>query len=92
MAILEALSSAECPVYLSKQAGIYDFIVRDGYSLNTFEPTIENISRVIKDILNKNNDKQIIKQQKKFTDKYTWDRIIEQYIKLYIITVYKHET
>ena len=83
LAVLEALSSPNCPVYFSKQAGIYDFAVQDGYNLNAFGPTTENISEIFKDIINGNSNKQIIKQQKEFARRYTWDKVIGQYVKLY---------
>jgi len=83
LAILEAFSSANCPVYFSKQAGIYDFVVRDGYNLNAFEPTVENISKIIKEIAKGNYNKEVIRRQKEFAKRYTWDSVIGQYIKLY---------
>lgn len=83
LAFMEAFSSANSPVYFSKQAGIYDFAVRDGYDLNAFEPDVENIVGIIKDIINGKYDIQIVKQQKDFARRYTWDKVINQYIELY---------
>jgi len=83
LSILEALSSAECPIYLSKQAGIYDFVVRNGYKLNAFEPTVENITRIVENVIDENYDRQIIQQQREFARQYTWDKVIGQYIELY---------
>ena len=84
LAILEAFSSVNGPVYYSKRAGVHDFVVRDGYSLNAFEPNVDNISKIIKDIIAGNyNNKLLVKQQKEFARKYTWDKIIDQYIKVY---------
>ncbi|KAF5437777.1 Glycosyltransferase involved in cell wall bisynthesis [Candidatus Methanophagaceae archaeon] len=86
LAVLEALSSANCSVYFSTQAGIYDFAVQDGYNLNAFVPTTENISEIFKDIIkgnNENSDKKIIKQQKEFARRYTWDKVINQYMNIY---------
>jgi len=83
-AFMEAFSSANGPVYFSKRAGVYDFVVRDGYHLNAFEPTIENISKIIKDGIDGNYDTQVVKQQKEFVRRYAWDRVVSQYIKVYI--------
>jgi len=83
LAILEALSSAKCPVYFSKQAGIYDFVVRDGFRLNAFEPTVEKISKIIKDVIDGKRNEQVVKQQKEFARRYMWDNVIDQYIELY---------
>jgi len=83
LAVLEAFSSVNGPVYYSKRAGVHDFVVRDGYSLNAFEPNVDNISKIIKDIIAGNYNKLLVKQQKEFARKYTWDKIIDQYIKVY---------
>ena len=83
LAILEAFSSINGPVYYSSFAGINDFAIRDGYSLNAFEPTVENISEIIKDIIEGNYDIQVVRQQKEFARRYTWDKVINDYIKLY---------
>ena len=84
LAVLEALSSANCSVYFSTQAGIYDFAVQDGYNLNAFVPTIENLTKIIKYIITGNYDKTRIKQQKDFAKRYTWDNVINQYIDIYL--------
>ena len=83
LGILEALSAANCPVYFSKQAGIYDFVVRDGYGLNAFKPTVGNISKIIRDVIDENYDIQVVKQQKEFAKQYTWNKVSDQYIELY---------
>lgn len=83
LAILEAFSSMNGPVYYSNLAGINDFVVRDGYNLNAFDPTVENISKIIKEIIEGNYDVQVVRQQKEFARQYVWHRVIDQYIKLY---------
>ena len=83
LAILEAFSSVNGPVYFSKQAGINDFVLRNEYNLNAFEPTVENISKIIKNVIDRNYDKRVVKQQKEFAKRYTWDKVIKQYIKVY---------
>ena len=83
LAILEAMGSANCPVYFSKQAGISDFGVQENYNLNAFEPTVENISEIIKEIVEGNYDSQVVRQQKEFARRYTWDKVIDEYIKFY---------
>ena len=57
--------------------------MQNGYTLNAFEPTIENISTIVEDILLGNHDTQMIKQQKEFSKLCTWDKIINSYIQLY---------
>ncbi len=83
LAFMEAFSSANGPVYFSKAAGIYDFVVRDGYDLNAFEPTVNNVTEIIKDVIDGNYDEQIIKSQKEFAKGYTWDKVSSRYIKIY---------
>jgi glycosyltransferase involved in cell wall biosynthesis len=83
LAILEALSSVNGPVYYSSFAGIHDFIIRGGYNLNAFEPTINNIAKIIGDIIDRKYDIQVVKQQKKFARQFTFDKIINQYIEIY---------
>lgn len=82
LAVLEALACANCPVYFSKDVGIYDFIIQDGFTLNSFEPNSENIINILNSIpfdVNKNT----VNYQKEFAKNYTWDSIIHRYIKLY---------
>jgi len=83
LAILEAFSSVNGPVYYSSFAGIHDFVIRDGYDLNVFDPTIDNLTKIIKDIIEGNYDTEIAKQQKEFARRFTWDKIIDQYIRVY---------
>lgn len=92
LVILEAFSSANCPVYFSKQAGIYDFVSRDGYDLNAFEPTVENIYKIVKNLIDGNYDKGIVKQQKEFARRYSWDRVINQYVGLYSQITYDSDS
>lgn len=83
LAFMEAFSSANGPVYFSKLAGVYDFVMRDGYNLNAFEPTVENISKIIQEIVKGNYDRQVVEQQKEFARRYAWHKVIDQYIELY---------
>lgn len=83
LAILEAFSSVNGPVYYSSLAGIHDFVIRNGYALNVFDPTIENISKIIKEIIGGRYDTRVAKQQKEFARRYTWDKVFDDYIKLY---------
>jgi glycosyltransferase involved in cell wall biosynthesis len=80
---LEAFSSANCPVYFSRRAGIFDFVRREGYVLNAFEPSIENISKIINEITNERYDRKVVTLQREFARGYSWDLIINNYIKLY---------
>lgn len=79
LAVLEALSCANCNVYFSKKAGIYDFVIKDGFRLNAFEPSIGNIIKIIEQ--NKLLDKCELQIQ--FAKKYSFDYVILEYIKLY---------
>lgn len=83
LAILEAFSSANAPVYYSNLAGIDDFVLRDGYNFNSFYPTVENIGNIIETIIEKNYDKKVVHLQRKFAASYTLDKVAEQYIELY---------
>jgi len=83
LAILEAFSSVNGPVYYSSHAGINDSVIRAGYSFNVFEPNVENITRIIKDIIEGNCDKEISRKQKEFARRYTHDNVVDHYIKIY---------
>lgn len=84
LAILEAFSTLNGPVYYSNKAGINDFIKSDGYTFNSFSPIVENIYSVLNDILeNKVKDTRLIDQQKQFAKKYTWDKVCLQYVDMY---------
>ncbi|AKB25965.1 Glycosyltransferase [Methanosarcina sp. MTP4] len=79
LAILEALSCSNCNVYFSKKAGIYNFVIKDGFKLHAFEPSVENIIKIIeqKEFVDKSE------LQKEFAKKYTFDSVVFDYIKLY---------
>ena len=85
LSFLEAFACAECPVYFSKKAGIYDFTVNDGYTLDAFEPNIENILNIIRSTFEKidGNDQKVVICQQKFAEKYTWDFVVDNYIDIY---------
>ena len=83
LAVLEALSTVNDPVMYSCNMGINDFVKRDGYVFYTFEPTVNGVSDVIKNIIEKKYDVNIHIKQKKFSGKYNWDSIAEEYIKIY---------
>ncbi|MDI9395922.1 MAG: glycosyltransferase family 4 protein [Euryarchaeota archaeon] len=82
LAILEALACANCPVYFSKNIGIYDFVVQRRFQLNYFELNIENISKILNSVFKVEN-KNITCQQMEFAKEYLWDLVILEYIKLY---------
>ena len=83
VAFLEAFSSVNGPVYYSSFAGTNDAVIKAGYSFNVFEPNVENITRIIKDIIEGNYDKEISKKQKEFARRYTHDNVADYYIKIY---------
>jgi glycosyltransferase involved in cell wall biosynthesis len=83
LAVLEALSSVNGPVMYSNNIGINDFVKRDGYLFYTFEPSVEGISNAIESIIEKKYDINIYNEQKKFSRKYSWDNIADEYLKLY---------
>ena len=83
LSILEAFACAECPVYFSKKAGICDFTVNDGYKLNSFEPDVNSLAKIINSIFKRSVDRKIIDLQKRFAEKYTWNNIIYDYIDIY---------
>lgn len=80
LAMIEALACANCPVFFSKNAGLYDFVVKDGYKLNFFKPSIENIIEILDSYLNYDN---VINPQISFAKKYTWDIVFDKYLSLY---------
>lgn len=83
LAVLEALSSLNGPVYYSNLAGIHDFVLRDGFNLKSFNPTVENVSSILMDVANGKYDKKIKHEQKAFAQRYEWNKVIDRYIKLY---------
>lgn len=83
LAILEAFSSVNGPVYYSNLAGIDDFVLRDGYHFNSFNPTVDNIANISETIIEKNYDEKVVPPQKKFAASYTMDKVADQYIELY---------
>jgi glycosyltransferase involved in cell wall biosynthesis len=80
LSIMESLACANCPVYFSEEAGIRDFVNKDGYELNLFKPCEENIICILKSTSNKES---FINYQKNFAKGYTWDKIINEYIEVY---------
>jgi glycosyltransferase involved in cell wall biosynthesis len=82
LAVLEALACANCPVYFSKNIGIYDFMIQDGFELKTFEPNVENLTKIFNSF-SFNLDRDIVGHQVKFSKNYNWDSVILKYIELY---------
>lgn len=82
LAVMEAFACSNCPVHFSKNAGIYDFVIKDGYQLNSFEPTVENIVQILNSISLEVKNQCII-AQKRFAQMYSWSNIIGYYIDLY---------
>lgn len=82
LAVLEALTCANCPVYFSKNVGIYDFVIRDNFKLNYFELCISNITNIL-DNVSVNKNKGTVTLQREFAKKFTWNTVIFKYIKLY---------
>ncbi|WP_163645660.1 glycosyltransferase family 4 protein [Methanosarcina mazei] len=82
LAVLEALSCANCPVYFSKNIGLYDFVIRDNLKLNYFELGISNITNIL-DNVSLDRNKETVVPQGEFAKKYTWNSVIFKYIKLY---------
>jgi len=82
LAALEALACANCPVFLSKKMGLYDFNLHDNYELNGFEPIESNIEDILCD-QNRIHDKEIVNLQHDFSKKFVWDQVVKNYIELY---------
>jgi glycosyltransferase involved in cell wall biosynthesis len=83
LSFLEALYVANCPVLISKQAGIYDFIEKENCGILSFNPTVDNIYSIISQVMNYEIDISVVKNQKEFASNYVWDKIVDQYINLY---------
>lgn len=83
LSIMEAFACSNCPVYFSNKAGVYDFVEREGYQLNSFHPTVENIVQILNLIEELETNKQCIISQREFAKKYSWNNIITHYINLY---------
>ncbi|MDK2830946.1 MAG: hypothetical protein PWQ75_698 [Methanolobus sp.] len=84
LSYIEAFASANCPVFFSKKAGIYDFVVAENKNMFSFDPSIESICQIIEDASsNLYVDSNVIDEQKSFANKYNWDYVIDYYIKVY---------
>lgn len=83
LAVLEAFSTVNGPVMYSNNIGINDFVKRDGFEFYTFNPSIEEVTNCLSMIVENNYDQNIFIKQKEFASNYTWDRIADEYIKLY---------
>ncbi|KKH17586.1 glycosyltransferase family 4 protein [Methanosarcina mazei] len=80
LAVLEALSCANCPIYFSKNIGIYDFAIRDGFELNFFELNSQNIIKIFESI---KKEKMSVSYQVNFANRYSWDLIVPKYVETY---------
>ncbi|KKF99278.1 glycosyltransferase family 4 protein [Methanosarcina mazei] len=83
LAVLEAFSTVNGPVIYSNKIGINDFVLKDGFTFYTFEPSVEGILDCITKIIEKNYDEEIHYKQKEFAHKYTWDKVVYEYVKIY---------
>lgn len=83
LSYLEAFACANCPVYFSKKAGIYEFVQIDNKELYSFEPQVDVICNVIREVSRHEFDVKVIQEQKKFASMYKWDNIIKYYIDTY---------
>lgn len=83
LAVLEAFCTVNGPVLYSNKIGINDFVRRDGFEFYTFNPSIEEITSCLLMVAENNYDKMIFLKQKKFASNYTWDKVADEYIKLY---------
>lgn len=83
LSVLEAFSTVGGPVIYSNKIGINDFVRESGFEFYTFDPSIEEITNSILRILEGDYDQKIFLKQKEFADHYTWDRIANEYIKVY---------
>ncbi|AKB29738.1 Glycosyltransferase [Methanosarcina siciliae T4/M] len=80
LAVLEALTCANCPVYFSKNVGIYDFAIKNGFPLNYFELNTKKISEILNSFPKKKVD---IHYQMEFAKSCSWDLITPKYIEVY---------
>ncbi|KKG11800.1 glycosyltransferase family 4 protein [Methanosarcina mazei] len=83
LSVLEAFSTVNGPVMYSNKIGINDFVRRDGFEFHTFNPSIEGVTNCLSMVAENNYNQNIFIKQKKFASNYTWDRIADEYIKLY---------
>jgi glycosyltransferase involved in cell wall biosynthesis len=80
LSMLEAMACAKCPVYLSTNSGICDFIRKDGFKIKLIEPSVESIYEAFSC---KQYDLNLIKSQNMFAQKYRWKNVIKSYLDLY---------
>lgn len=83
LAVLEALACSNCPVYFSKNIGIYDFVIQEQANLKTFDPSVEKLTEILRSAYLDTDKKNTVDQQIKFAKNYTWNRVVLKYIELY---------
>lgn len=81
LAVLEAFACAECPVFFSKNIGIYDFVMKSGLKLGSFEANTKSIKAVID--TSSSYHREVVTSQKNFASNYLWDSVITEYIAAY---------
>lgn len=83
LSYIEAFASANCPVYFSKRAGIYDFTIQSKKQLYAFDPDINAICKIMRNVYRKQFNKEILDQQKNFASDYSWDMVVNNYVAVY---------
>jgi glycosyltransferase involved in cell wall biosynthesis len=84
LSYIEAFTCANCPVYFSKKAGIYDFILQSNTQLYAFEPDANVVCNILHSICRKDFNPTIIEDQRNFALNYRWDNIINIYMNMYL--------
>lgn len=85
LAHLEALSCAGGSVYLSKRGvtGILQFAPEAEKHLNLFEPTEQDILKVLEVIIERRGSVNNRNVQKEIAKKFLWEKVINYYIDFY---------
>lgn len=84
LSVMESLASANCPVFFSNRAaGIYDFLTEED-DLKVFNPDIKSVTEIFHCVFENKIDRRVVERQKRFAEKYKWEKVINYYISLYI--------
>jgi len=83
VAVLEALAVADCPVLFSNKMGLADY-VGPGLKEHVFSLSKRSIRDLMAKVMDGAMDVQkAVKGQRRFAQRFTWDKVIDHYIDLF---------
>jgi len=84
IAVLEALSTARAPVFISNRVGLLSFMDQNSKKHSqTFNPNIIELTNIINNVIHGKYDKKVHNIQSNFAKKFLWKNIIPEYLEFY---------